>query len=267
MGNAITIAKPPQRIVSQTLGSDEILFALCAPERIVGVSTVAADPAYSYIADLVNTRKLPAVTTVEVALRLKPDLVFVASYSRADLTELLRNSHAPVFRFANFDRIDDIKLNVKIVGRLTGEDAKADALVAEMDRRLAALAARMPAGARPRVMSFANDGYTAGANTLFDDEIRAAGGVNASAEHGIDGFVRISAEQVLKFDPDFIVTDAKPGHEATARQSLLSNPAVAATRAARNGHIIVMNTREFLTAGQHVVDAAESLAAALRAKS
>jgi iron complex transport system substrate-binding protein len=245
LGNAVTLPKPPQRIVSQTLGSDEILF---------------------FIVDIVRARNLPAVTTVEVAIRLKPDIVFVASYSRADLTELLRASGVPVFRFANFDKIDDIKTNVKIIGRITGEDAKADALVADMDRRLAAIAKRIPAGPRPKVMSFATDGYTAGTNTLFDDELRAAGGINASAEHGIDGFVRISAEQVLKWDPDFIVTGAKPGREDVSRQNLLSNPAVAASRAARAGHIIVINTREFLTAGHHVVDAAEALADALHGK-
>jgi len=265
LGNALTIPAPPRRIVSQTLGTDEILFDICPHDRIVGVSTTAVEPAYSYVVDEVRKLKLPAITTVEIAVKLKPDLVFVASYSQAELIDILRSTGAPVFRFANFDRIDDVKTNVRIVGRATGEDAAADALVADMDRRLAAVAARVPAGPRPHVMTYATDGYTAGANTLFDDVIRAAGGTNASAEHGADGFLRISAEQLLKWDPDWIVTGAKPGEERRARDRMLANPVVAATRAARLGHVIAMDTRQFLTVSHHVVDAVETLATALQA--
>jgi iron complex transport system substrate-binding protein len=266
LGNTLTIAAAPQRIVSQTLGTDEILFAICPPARIVGLSTLARDEVYSNVLQEARASAAAPSTGPEQVLRMKPDLIFVASYSRAEVVEMLRVSHAPIFRFANFDRIDDMKTNIRIIGRAIGEDAAADRLIADMDRRLTALATRAPAGPRPHVMSYATDGYTAGANTLFDDVIRAAGGVNAAAEHGVCGFARVSAEQVLQWNPDVIVSGAKPGQNQVVRDGLLRNAAVAATRAAREGRIVTMPAREFEAASQYVVNAAETLSAALLAQ-
>jgi iron complex transport system substrate-binding protein len=262
LGNTLTIPAPPQRIISQTLGTDEILFAICPPSRIVGVSTLARDETYSNVLEQARASSAPAIMDAEQVLRLKPDIIFVASYSRAEVVEVLRASHAPIFRFANFDRIDDIKTNVRIIGRAIGEDAAADALVADIDRRLAALSARAT-GPRPRVMSYASNGFTAGANTLFNDVIRAAGGDNVPAEKGITGFARISGEQLLQWNPDVIVAGAKPGQDQAVRDSLLRDPAVAVTRAGREKRIITMPAREFEAASQHVVNAAETLSAAL----
>jgi iron complex transport system substrate-binding protein len=42
-GAVMVIPHKPQRIVSQTLGTDEILLALCAPQRIVALSILADD--------------------------------------------------------------------------------------------------------------------------------------------------------------------------------------------------------------------------------
>jgi iron complex transport system substrate-binding protein len=263
LGNRLAIPSPPQRIISQTLGTDEILFAICPPSRIVGVSTLARDETYSNVLDQARASKAEPSTGAEQVLRLKPDLIFVSSYSRADIVEVLRASHAPIFRFANYDRIDDMKANIRIVGRAIGEDDAADRLIADMDRRLAALKARIPPGAKPpRVMSYSGDGYTAGAQTLFDDVIKAAGGVNVVAEH-LCGFGKVSAEQLLQWDPEVIVTGFRPGQEQAVRDALLRNPVVAQTRAGKTGRIVMIPARIFEAASQHVVDGAEILSAAL----
>jgi iron complex transport system substrate-binding protein len=263
LGNRLTIPAPAQRIVSQTLSTDEILFAICPPSRIVGVSTLARDEIYSNVLAQARASSAPPSTGAEQVLRLKPDLIFVASYSRAEIVEVLRASHAPIFRFANFDRIEDVKTNVRIIGRAIGEDAAADKLVADMDRRLAVLAEHAPEGRpRPQIMTYSGDGYTAGANTLFDDMIRAAGGINVASIH-VCGFGRVSAEQVLQWNPEVIVTGFKPGQEQAVRDALKGNPAIAATRAVKAGHIVTIPARTFEAASQYVIDAAQQLQAAL----
>jgi ABC-type Fe3+-hydroxamate transport system substrate-binding protein len=50
-GSEVTIRTRPVRIVSQTLGTDEILWAICQRERIVGVSKIGLEPKYSSIAE------------------------------------------------------------------------------------------------------------------------------------------------------------------------------------------------------------------------
>jgi iron complex transport system substrate-binding protein len=263
-GAALTLAAAPRRIVSQTLGTDEILFAICPHDRLVALSPFARDADYSNITKEAAASGLPAVNGAEDIIRLKPDLIFIASYSRAETVDLLRASRAPLFRFASFERVDDVLGNIKIIGQAIGEERAAEALITESQRRLAAARARIPAGRpQPRVMSLSSYGTTAAANTLFDDIIRQAGAINVSAERGLTGFPQISAEQVLAWQPDFIVFDAKAGQEDEARRRFRNDPALAATRAVREGRLILMPGGQFLTVSHHVVDAVDTLVGAL----
>ena len=261
----VTIDARPQRIVSQTLGTDEIVLALCSPERIVGLGKFALDPKYSNVVEQARAAGAPVVQNTEEILQLKPDLVFVASYSRAEIVEQLQSAGARVFRLANFDRLEDIKQNIRVIGQATGDDERAEALVAQMERELDAIRARVSAAGnkRPRVMSYSPSGSTAGANTLFDEILRTVGATNVVAENGVEGFRKVSAEQVAEWQPDFIVVGADASKFEETRQQLLANPAVAATKATRAGRIIVIENRSFLTVSHNVVNLVRTLAEAL----
>jgi iron complex transport system substrate-binding protein len=265
-GRTIELAAPPARIVSQTLSTDELLFAMIAPSRLVGVSTLARDPAYSNIVAEATALGAPKIETVEQVITLRPNIVFVSSFSRAELVTLLEKSGAPVYRFANFDRIDDVKANIRRLGEAVGAETEAAALVKTMEQRLTAVAARRSrAGVAPRVVSYSPSGFTAGAGTTFDDIVRAAGGVNVVAEQGLKGFPRISAEQVLTWQPDFILVGINPSEREAILSKLKENAAIAATRAMRAGRLVFMPNRALLSTSHHIVDAVELLAAAFDA--
>jgi iron complex transport system substrate-binding protein len=263
-GDPLTLNAPPRRVVSQTLGTDEILFAICPRDRIAGITELAFNNTYSHIVDEAKASGIKTIFGPEDILALKPDLVFIASYSRSEMSTLLRAARAPVYRFSNFDRIEDIANNVRALGYLIGEDAAAERVVSDMNTRLTRARARAAAsGRRPRIMSYDGSGYTAGGTTLFDDVIRQAGGVNVSAEHGMKGFGRVSGEQILEWQPEYIVCGAKPGEEAIVRRRLMDNPAVAASTAAKAGRLILIDTRDFLTTSHHVARTVEVLVDAL----
>src|SRR5262245_40540292 len=260
-GESLVIPSLPQRIVSQTLGTDEILLVICPTERIVGLSDIAEDSNYSNAVE--EARRIPGRATrgAEQILQFKPDLILVASYSRAETVELLKASRAHVFRFANFDSIADIKSNIQTIGYATGTDDAAEKLIRQMDEDLAAVRARIPKNQSPaRVMSYDQLGYTAGAHTIFDDVVRSAGAVNVCAERGIKGFAQINSEKILEWQPDFIITSANQGKEKSMHNKLLQDPAVANSKAGRDGRIIVIDNRHFLTVSQHVVRFVEDLA-------
>jgi iron complex transport system substrate-binding protein len=263
-GDPLTLNGPPKRIVSQTLGTDEILFAICPHDRIAGISRIALDGAYSKIADEAKARGTTTIYGPEDILALKPDLVFIASYTRSEMATLLRAAHAPVYRFSNFDRIEDVANNVLRLGYLIGRDDAAMRVVMDMNERLTRARAQAAAsGRRPRIMTYDGSGYTAGGNTLFDDVIQQAGGVNVSAEHGAKGFGRVSEEQILEWQPEYLIAGAKPGEEDVVRRRLMTNPAIAASTAVKSGRLVLMDTRVFLTTSHHVVTAVEALVDAL----
>ncbi|HMV83773.1 MAG TPA: ABC transporter substrate-binding protein [Blastocatellia bacterium] len=263
-GDEVTLKTRPRRIVSQTLGTDEILWAICPRERIAGITKIGLAPKYCPIADELRAAGITPIASAEEILQLQPDLIFVASYSRAEIVESLQASGATIFRVANFDAIEDIQQNIRLIAQAIGEEARGDALVAQMNSELAAVRARIPVqSAPPRVLLFSLSGNTAGAKTSFDAIVRAAGAVNVVAEKGMTGFPQISAEQIVEWQPDVIVIGAEAAKASDATARLYEHPVVATTAAARNRRIIALDNRYLLSVSQHITHAIAELAAKL----
>src|SRR5262249_33504593 len=136
---------PPERIVCLTEETVETLYLLGEERRIVGVSGYAVRPA--------RVRKeKPRVSSfisadVEKILALEPDLVLTFSARKPDLAaELIRRSVA-VHAFNQRD-VAGILAMIRTLGALVDATAKADALAADLARRLAAARERAAALAR-----------------------------------------------------------------------------------------------------------------------
>jgi iron complex transport system substrate-binding protein len=263
-GERLVIARKPARLVSTTLGSDEVLFGVCAGDRIVGASSAALDSRYSNVVEQVRARNLPIIKDVEQVIELQPDIVFVASYSSAEEIELLRSSGVAVFRLSNFDHIGGIIGNIRAVGYAVGEDSCAARLVRNLRERIENVA-RMAATHRraPRVMVYGTGGYTEGTNTLTDEMLRIVGARNVAAEHGVAGSTRISPEAITLWQPDFLVVGAPREDFDNVRRAMLSNPAIANSPAGRDGQLILVEDRYILCVSQCIVLAIEALARGL----
>lgn len=256
-GNSVIISTQPQRIVSLTLATDEILLAICPPQHIAAISTMADDSNYSNII----TNKIPNKTTtnIEHILGFKPDLVFVASYSQAEMIELLQKTNTSVFRFTNFNSIEDIKKNIKTVGFAIGEVNKANVIIAQMEAEIKNIQANIPNVKPPTIMSYSLGNYTAGSNTTFNDMTKLVGAINIVAKQGIKHHTKINNEYILAWQPDFIISHAHKDQFALVKQQMLENPAIAASKA----KIIIIETRHFLSVSQYIVAGIRALAKGL----
>ena len=265
-GREIVIRERPRRIASQTVGTDEMLLAICAPERIARLSPLAFDERYSNVVDEARASGVPAAMNAEEILAADPDLIFVASFSRAETVETLAVAGAPVFRLGAFNTFDDIRSNIRDVGYLIGEDARAADLVRRMDAELDAITRRIRdsnrEGAKPRIMSYGGNS-SAGAGTLFDEIARAAGAINVTAEKGFDGFPHIGGETIAGWNPDYIIGSALPRERDAVRRRLLSDPAIRTTEAGKRERIIVIDTRALLAVSHHITRAVDELARGL----
>jgi len=253
----------PQRIVSQTLMTDEVLLAICPPSRLVAVSTLAHDPRYSSVVE--TARSFQAINqNVEQILMLNPDLIFVASYSSAETVMLLQATGAPVLRLTHFDNLAAIKANILTIGEAIGEKQRAIDLVEQMMIELAAIRARIPDNVPPpRVISYSSDHYTAGGDTSFDNMVTLVGAINVVAAAGLKHYMKVSEEQILQWQPDFIVTHGMHDEFAVVKQQLLKNPAIAASQAGQRGNIIVIESQYFLSVSQYIIRGIEALAKGL----
>lgn len=258
-GRKLVMPTLPQRIVSQTLMTDEILLAICPPNRLAAVSALAHDRRYSNVVKAAQS--FTAINeNVEQILMLKPDLIFVASYSLAETVTLLQATGAPVFRLTNFQNIAAIKNNIITIGYAIGEKQRAIELVEQMTQEITTIRARIPQNFTiPRVMSYSLGNYTAGSETSFNEIVNLVGAINVVAEAGIKQYIKISEEQILHWQPDFIITHAAKDEFTLIKQQLLKNPAIAASRAGQLGKIIVIDSRYFLSISQYIVRGIEAL--------
>ena len=263
-GEILIIPKRPQRIISQTLATDEILLAICPLERIIAVSTLALDPQYSNVTAPARQIAQYVSNNVEQILSLQPDLIMVASYTRAETLALLKTSLAPILRLNQFQRLEEIKNNIRLIGYAIGEEQRAADLIAQMDSKIQAILARIPTTRQPpRVISYSLDHYTAGRYTTFDDIVNLVGAINIAAEQGIESYVKISDEQILTWQPQFIISHAQLGEFDKVYQQLLSNPAIAASNAGQTGKIIIIDNRYLFAVSQYIINAIRVLADSL----
>lgn len=270
-GVEVRLAAPPRRLVSAVGSIDEFLYLVAPPERVVGVSESA------YLRRLSNVylpaeRFQPAVvataggTDVERVLRANPDL-FVTSYvARADTVELLRTAGVPTYRmFTDFTRLEQIEDHIRLVGYLTGEDARALVEAQRFRDAIARAAAKRRPGARPRVLGLGGI-YSYGSQTLFHDICRVLGAENVAATHGLREYERVGAEQIVRWDPEWIITGAEVGKTDETLARLRADPAIGATSAAEHGHIVVLEYRVFLPLSPYTALLVEALADALYGK-
>jgi iron complex transport system substrate-binding protein len=263
-GRRVVLPQKPTRIVSVTLATDEILLALVGPPRLVGVTYLADDGRVSNMTQEAAAVPHKVRADPEQIISLQPDLVFVASFLRGEFIRLLQAAGLVLFQFQEYDSIAEVQQNIRLIGRVVGEEAKAEALVAAMQARLQALAEQLqPLGTRPRVLYWGSHGYTAGRMTSIDDLITYAGGENLAATYGITGPANLSAEQVLAMNPQVIVSGSLDQDAQHGLPTALLHPALQGTEAVKRGRVYTVPSRYLVTISQFIVDGVEAFARVL----
>lgn len=216
-GDERILAGRPRRIASTYLGADELLAALVSPDRVVGVSAYADDPATSNCHDAYPARIPRLRTDPETVIALEPDLVCVAGFTAPEPLRLLVGAGLAVVRWSRFNSFADVMAAIRLLGAAVGEEARADALaggigalVADLERRLAVV--------RPvRVLYYDPPTFTMGRGTLVDEIVARAGGANVVRELGIVGPGQIGLETVLALEPEAIITPNYAGNTSNLR--------------------------------------------------
>ena len=112
--------KNPEKIVSLTVGSDEILLELLNTDyerqRISALSSLADNPVYSESIEMAKKVRGRVGAQIESVVNLKPDLVICAQYTNPDTLAKLKELKVPHLRLKKFSSIEDIQNNIKTIG-------------------------------------------------------------------------------------------------------------------------------------------------------
>jgi iron complex transport system substrate-binding protein len=196
----------PHRIMSLKICTDELLMDLAPPSHIASVTFLSREAAalklWPEAAHIPVNHNSP-----EEVLATRPDLVLTDSFTSLEMRTLLAKSGARVVEVPPAENFDQIRAVTRLVGQAVGEPAKAEALIAQMDEALRALAVSKPA--HPiRVMGWGGGGFVPGRSTLFNAVLEAAGGTDIAAQDGytdVEGLIAARPD-VLAYGDDYIDT-------------------------------------------------------------
>jgi iron complex transport system substrate-binding protein len=251
-------AAPPRRVASLNLTADEVLVELVPPERLVSVTLFADEKGTSNVLGRVPPHVPRLKADVERLVALAPDVVVVSEYTDADFLKLLERSGIRTHRMAGLSTLDGYRNAILELGRVVGEPARAEQLVARYDRVLSDLARKLAGVKRPRVLYWAS-GLTAGDGTAIGSLIECGGGANVGRELGLTSIAPVGAERAFVADPDVLLVGVYPG----ARDGVAKHPLLSRSRAVTQGRIVEMPTELLVALSHYAADACWHLASRL----
>ncbi|WP_293901679.1 ABC transporter substrate-binding protein [Phenylobacterium sp.] len=197
----------PERIMSINLCTDLLLLQLVPRARIASVSFLARDGAGGLFPGL--EAGIPTNHgTPEDIVNMQPDLILAADVSTPVARALARRVGARVVEVKSANSFADIRQNLREVGAVVGEPARAEALVQRMDATLGQLAAQPPRR-RARVVAWSGGPAVPGRDTLANAIIDAAGAINVAAQPGRN-YTTFGVEELLEADPDALLYGRSP---------------------------------------------------------
>ncbi len=222
LGAALSATAAPARVVSLNVCTDQLAMLLAAPGQLISVSFLGQDARSSAMAEQAQAYPANHGLAEEVFL-LQPDLVLAGTYTSRAAVSMLRRLGVEVVEFAPENGLNDVRVNLRAMGRVLGHPDRADALIAQFDADLAALT--LPPKTRPRAALYGPNGYTTGAQTLAGEILTAAGFSNIATEAGLPAGGTLPLEQLVMLQPDLIITGTRyPG--SSRAEALLDHPAL-----------------------------------------
>jgi iron complex transport system substrate-binding protein len=256
----------PQRIVSLVPTTTEILFAIGAGDRVVGISDFDTYPPEALDRPRVGALINPNVETI---LALEPDLVITYG-TQSLLQEQLAVGGIRQFPFVT-GPIDHILGSIRALGNELGLEANSERLAGEISDTLDRLRRTRPRDPQKVLLVHSRDlgtlgtFYSAGANSYLGELIDIAGGQNLFDDVDENAF-QPTLEEVFARGPEIIVEllPSSAGGEEQIAARRRDWDAMASVPAVANGRVYILAEDYLLLVGPRLHRVAEDLASVIR---
>jgi cobalamin transport system substrate-binding protein len=251
-GRTLTLPAPALRVVSLLPSLTETVCALQACDRLIATDRHSNWPP--------SVRALPKLggledTQIERLVALRPDLVLTARSARA--VDRLEALGVPVLALEPRN-LEQTGQAIATVAAALGRPAAGVTLIRQLDERIAAAAARVPAALRGRrvYVEVASTPHAAG-EASFVGELLARLGLANVVPAALGPFPQLNPEFVLRAQPDVMIASAATVSEMPRR------PGWDALNALRAGRVCGLAPEPWdalVRPGPRLAEAAEAIA-------
>ncbi len=266
-GREVRLDAAPERIVSLAPSSTEIVCALEACDRLVGVTDFDDHPPeVRDVADVV----IQAQVDVEGVVAAEPDLVLAAGNEITPSSVIAQLEELGLTVAVLYpESLDEVYGDIELVGEVLDAAPAAEELIAAMRQRVDAVVAAVDGAERPRALYevFYSEGatYTAGEGSFLASLLDLAGADPITG----DAQGLLGAEELVEADPQVILLgtasyDTSLADADEALEAVASRAGWADLSAVRDGRVVpylddIVTTRP----GPRVVEGLEALARAI----
>lgn len=222
---------PPRRVVSMNLCTDQLAMLMADEGQLRSVSHLAIDPESSVLAE--QARRFPINHGLaEEIFMMKPDLILSGTFTNRASIAMLKRLGFRLEEFPPSYSFPEIREQMLRMGRLLHREARAQELIGELDRQLAAIPEWVHEGRRPLAALHYANSYTSGSGTLASAIVERSGFENLGSRLGLTGMVRLPLEVLVNSAPDLIIGGLRPGTAPALAYQTFEHPAL---RAVLNG--------------------------------
>lgn len=250
---AVRVRSRPAAIISLSPTATEMLYAIGA-----GSQVKAVDDDSDYPPQAPRTKLSGFQPNLEAIVAYKPDLV-VVSGDTGRLVQRLAALSIPVLELPAPAGLSGVYSEFGQLGRVTGHPGQAEREVAALRNQIRQIAASAPRHSRPLTYYYELDqNYYSLTSSTFVGRLLSLLGMKsiadaASGAASSGGYPQLSAEYIIKADPDYIIlADTICCHQSAA--SVARRPGWANLTAVREGHVIPLNDDIASRWGPRIVD-------------
>jgi iron complex transport system substrate-binding protein len=200
---SLVVGEEPSRIVSLSSTATESLFAIGAGDQVIAVDDQSNYPAEAPVTDLSGFQP-----NIEAIAGYEPDLV-VAAYDPGGLVDGLEKVGIPVLLQDAAPDLDAAFAQIETLGAATGHVEEAQGVADDMKRQIDELIASAPDTASDATVyhELGPDFFSATSSTFIGSIYERLGLENIAdeAKKAGTGYPQLSAEYIVKADPDLIV--------------------------------------------------------------
>ncbi len=202
-GRTVTVPDHPHRVVCLVPSVTDTVFALGSGDDVVAVSDYTKYPPAAMKKPSIGSLVKPSVETI---LSFHPDLVVGTNIpGSTETANQLKSVGVPVY-LVDPQGLPGILRSVKSVGEALNRVPQAEALNADLSRRIAAVKARTTGRPRPRVLVpiWYDPIITIGKHAFISEIIEAAG-ARSVTDDLVPDWPQISLEAVIARAPDALL--------------------------------------------------------------
>ncbi|MDF2892269.1 MAG: ABC-type Fe3+-hydroxamate transport system, periplasmic component [Clostridia bacterium] len=236
-GREITLDKVPERIVSLSPSNTEILYAVGAGDKVVGVTTYCDYPAEVKDVEKIGTFEGP---NLELIQKANPDVVLAGGYIQEDLIASMEQLNIPVVstEATDFNSIFD---SIALIGKVSGNEQKAEEVIKEMKDKIAEIQDKVKDKTPKSVfyVVWTDPLTTAGSGTFLNDVIKTAGGTNTAEK--VEYWAKYSAEELVKDNPEYLLSSKHATNEGVTLDFYAKDPVFKNLDSVKNGKVYLMS--------------------------